>query len=47
MIALILLCIAVILLAAPGWPSPPSLAALLFAVFALLIVVTGWHLGHL
>lgn len=36
LVPLILVCLAVIILAAPGWPSPQSLAAFVLALIALL-----------
>lgn len=42
MLPTLLICIAVIILAAPGWPSPPTLAAFVLSLLALLFVLTGW-----
>ena len=42
MLPLLLLIIAVIILAAPGWPSPPTLAAFVLSLLALLFLLTGW-----
>lgn len=43
MIPIILLALAVVILAAPGWPSPYTIAAFVLALIALLMLVTGWH----
>lgn len=45
LIALILLCIAVICLSCPPG-DPRSWAALIFAIIALLAAVTGWNPFH-
>ena len=44
MIPLILICIAIICITAPGaWPFSPSSLALLLTVVALIMICTGWH----
>lgn len=43
MIPLILLCIAIICISAPGWPHPANLAAFALSLIALLMLVTHWH----
>lgn len=47
-LALILLCIAVILMSAPGvWPLSPNTAAFVLAIIALVAVcVGGVHVGR-
>lgn len=45
MVPLILIALAVVILAAPGWPSPYTIAAFLLSLIALLMLVTGWHAG--
>lgn len=45
MLPLLLIIIAVVILAAPGWPSAPTLAAFVLALLALIFLLTGWG-GH-
>lgn len=46
-VPLILLCIAVIIVTIPAFPSPYGWAAFALALIALLIVVVGWpRVGH-
>jgi len=47
MIPVLLIAIAVIILAAPGWPAPTTLAAFVLALAALLMVVLHWGPSHL
>jgi hypothetical protein len=44
MIALILICVAVMCIATPP-STPQTWAALVFAIVALVMVATGWHGG--
>jgi hypothetical protein len=46
MLPLLLVIIAVVIIAAPGWPSGPTIAAFILALLALIFLLTGWG-GHL